>query len=133
MWGWGFMEVVLASSAIFITVLCGITIPEDFNIFVAVPTFLTAVVTLAHGIVYLKTGNRIRKIEEYFELTGMNPEILERVKQANMYPVDSVVTEKEAKDQDSQPDIIDKLNALDPQSRRVVESVIEAESKRSAE
>jgi len=41
--------------------------------------------------------------------------------------------EQAIESQNNDPEIISKLNALDPQSRRVVESVIDAESKRSVE
>lgn len=127
MWGWGFFETTLGSMCIFLIIILGASVPEYLDAAVVIPLFLTAAIYIAHGVIYMKTADRIRKLEEFKELMGISPAALENARQANIYPNEPA--EKPAQE----PDIIAKFNALDPQSRRVVESVIEAESKRSAE
>ena len=63
-------------------------------------------VTFWSGAMFVATANRITRLEE--QMKTQVPAV-------------------------SNNELLDKLNALDPQSRRVVESVIDAESKRSAE
>lgn len=132
MWTWGFVEAVIGGGTALLSIAVAFAMPYEVDPISIIGLVTAGLVALAHGFVYIKTDNRIRKLEEYIHLLVTNPEVLEKAKKELLYPDDPVADEQ---DNQSSADekLIAKLNALDPQSRRVVESVIEAESKRSAE
>jgi|GEM_PF-6017127 len=131
MFSWGMLEVWLGGMCILVMLLVAITTPNSFLPEVIAAWIVSGIAAVIHGSIYIITARRIKKLEEFKDILMANPNVLKLAEQDQMYPVDSVVTENQ--EEEAQPDIIAKLNALDPQSRRVVESVIEAESKRSAE
>lgn len=133
MWTWGFIEALIGGSAAAICLFLALAEPKNVNPLSIVGVIIVGLYTLVHGLVYIRTSDRIKKLEEYVHLQVTNPEVLEKAKRELLYPDNPVDDEEKADPSSSEADLIAKLNSLDPQSRRVVESVIEAESKRAAE
>lgn len=126
MFTWGMIDFVLGILSVIFSLLFLFSVPDDVSIPAMIVWFAVGVVQLIQGLVYINTANRITALEQYVE--G------QRAKEENQNNENaSDISAQEPTQHSREQEIIAKLNALDPQSRRVVESVIEAESKRSAE
>jgi len=126
MWTWGAFGFAIGFLSIALSLMILIGKPDDTNIPAMLIWFATGLVETIQGLVYINTANRITKLEQFVE-----GKLAQEEQNSNE---DSPSNQEQAiESQNNDPEIISKLNALDPQSRRVVESVIDAESKRSVE
>ena len=126
MWTWGMIDVILGILSVSFSLIFICSIPDEVSIPAMVVWFAVGIVQLIQGFVYMNVANRITALEQYVE--G------QRAKEENQNNENAAdISAQEPTQPSREQEIIAKLNALDPQSRRVVESVIEAESKRSAE